>query len=151
MSALAAMALNDTLGTNGQKGFNRVITENVSIVASNDVLYAYHGDFTSSDGVQDTEQIEFSASGTVAFVHVTKSKKTITWTATENGIIAARETTEPTQAYEEYRHVFYVNVKKGKKYIVSLYSANGISSSEVKGNLLVCGTPVFGVVECTLS
>lgn len=151
MSALAAMALNDTLGTNGQKGLNRVITDNVSIVASNDVLYAYHGDWTSDDGVLETEQFELSANGTVAFVHVTKSKKEIRWTASEDGVPVANAKTDPVQVNDEYRHAFYVNVTKGKKYTVSLYSTNGISASQIKGNFLVCGTPVFGVVECTLS
>ena len=151
MSAIAALALNDTLGTEEQKGLNSVITDNVSIVASNDVLYAYHGDWTPSEGVQYTGQLEFSASGTVAFVHVTESSKEIRWTATEDGAIHASATTKPTQVNDEYRHVFYVNVEKGKKYIISIYSTNGISASELKGNLLVCGTPVFGIVKCTLS
>lgn len=151
MSALAAMALNDTLGTNGQKGLNSVITDNVSIVASNDVLFAYYGDWTSNEGVRETEQIEFSASGTVGFLHVTQSRKSIVWTAESDGTIVATSTTSPIQVNEEYRHIFYVNVEKGKKYIVSLYSTSGISASEVRGNLLICGTPVFGVVNCTLS
>lgn len=141
MSAVAALKIMELVET---------IKSNVSLVASDDVLFSYTGGWSTSEGVRESEGFCFSASGTVSFVLIS-GKSEINWNLYEDGIKVYGATTSPETSNGVDRHRFYANISAGKQYKLNVWADTDFTVTNLKNKVLICANPVVGVVRVQIN
>lgn len=147
-------ALNSTVGTTGYKPLDKIILDNVRLIATDDVLFAYDGEWVlggdsvyayGQHGYKTSSFITFDTAGTVRFMTTQRGygqssaqSYTIRVYDSSDTVVAYYSADIPYQTVAELS--IDINVTAGSKYKFSCSCSQNYSAPAKSLN--VCGTPV---------